>query len=519
MLLTTLSFCVCLSPQVPAYREAQRAVERVDDELDALLARFCAGDNRAAKALIELGEPAVDGLLALLADVELELVTRFTAANVLGEIGSERSVLPLIAALADAQYNVRRCAALALGKCGDERARKPLLELAETDPFVFRDPKSGEDLYLVREDARRALAILDGLEPGAARLKREAEILLEDASVLPPSPLRVEVKRLPWPFAGEFERQNLFNNYQQPTDGYVHGGLDIMNPAGSEVRAVDSGWVALVSTNYPEWTTHHFFVVAEEKNGARGWCYTHLDPATFTFAIGDRIERGAVLGKLVDFKLGANEGADHLHLNYVQFAKKTDGRYDTNPLVDPLSFFEREDRVAPTIDPTLRFVRAGKLEEFGAEREGLPLVSGKVDVIAGIGDVPRPKAGCNWMAAVVTLEIRGEVAAPWRKLVLDQRGEIGDPTAASALYVKHADKQRWLAGRPAFPPLHFVIATHSDGDGRLEAADSLHAWETAARDERGAARFPNGIYEVTIRAFDLAGNRSERTVKVRVGNP
>jgi hypothetical protein len=64
-----------------------------------------------------------------------------------------------------------------------------------------------------------------------------------------------------------------------------------------------------------------------------------------------------------------------------------------------------------------------------------------------------------------------------------------------------------------------VIATHSDGDGRLEAADALHAWETTARDEHGAARFPNGIYEVTIRAFDLAGNRSERTAKVRVANP
>lgn len=518
-MLQLLLFCASLFPAWSAAAQNAPVPHRADDKLDRLFERFCAGDVAAFNELVELGEPAVEGLLALLADVDRDVVTRFMSANALGDIGSERSVLPLIAALADEQYNVRRCVALALGKCGDERARKPLIELAEKDPFVYRDPKSGEDLYLVREDARRALAILDGLDPGAGNLKKEAELLLEDASSLPPSPVRVAVNRLPSPFAGAFEEQNVFNNYQQPTDGYVHAGLDIMNPVGSEVHAVDAGWVAFVSTNYPEWTTHHFFVVASEKAGDRGWCYTHLDPKSFDFEVGDRIERGELLGKLVDFKVGANEGADHLHLNYVRFAKKEDGTYDTIPLIDPLAFFAREDRVAPTIDPTLRFVRAGTLKEFEADAGGVCTVSGKVDVIAGIGDVPRQGVACNWMAAVVTLEIRGENSAPWRKLVLDQRGEIGDPTAAGALYVKYTAKQRWLTDRPAFPPLHFVIATHSDGDGLLEAADALHCWATDARDEHGAARFPNGIYEVTIRAFDLAGNRAERTAKVQVDNP
>jgi hypothetical protein len=324
---------------------------------------------------------------------------------------------------------------------------------------------------------------------------------------------------LPSPFAGEFAKQNLFNNYQQPTDGYVHAGLDIMNPAGTEVRAVDAGYIACVATNYPEWTTHHFFVVADQRGGSQGWCYTHLDPDTFTFQVGDRIQRGQVLGKLVNFKIGALDGNDHLHLSYVRFDQQPGGTVELVPLLDPLHFFERPDSVAPTIDPRLRFVKAGKLQEFDADSEQLSTVSGRVDVIAGISDSPGPEVGCNWMAAVVTLEIRGEKAAPWRKLVLDQRGEIGDPTAASALYVKHADKQRWLVGRPAYPVQHFVIATHSDGDGRLEAADALHCWATDARNADGTPRFPNGVYSVTVRAFDLAGNKAECTNKVLVKNP
>ena len=42
-------------------------------------------------------------------------------------------------------------------------------------------------------------------------------------------------QRLPFPFPGSFRDQNVFNNYQQPTDGYVHAALDIMQDAGTEV--------------------------------------------------------------------------------------------------------------------------------------------------------------------------------------------------------------------------------------------------------------------------------------------
>jgi len=347
---------------------------------------------------------------------------------------------------------------------------------------------------------------------------KEAEIFLEDASRLPPSPVKVPVRRLSFPFPGGFEQQNIFNNYQQPTDDYVHAGLDILQPPGTEVRAVDEGWVTVIATNYPEWKTHHLFVVSPDPGASVGWCYTHLDPDAFTFRLGDRITRGQVLGKVVDFYVGEHKGADHLHLHYVRVDRLRERGADLTSLVDPLLFFDWEDTEAPVVHGPLRFVRAGTLDELPFAPDGPRTLSGEVDVIAGISDVARPGQGCNWMVPVVTLEITGKDVAPWRKLVLDQRGEIAQPRAAPALYVKGSDGRRWLEQEPPFPPIHLVVATHSDGDGVLEEADALQTWNTAEQDARGERRFPDGLYEVRIRTWDLKGNLGQRAETVRVEN-
>ena len=72
----------------------------------------------------------------------------------------------------------------------------------------------------------------------------------------PPGPKRPVGKPLPWPFPGGQEDQHIFNNYQQATDAYIHCGLDFIQPAGTPVRAVDSGYVTAIFTNYPGWKTH-----------------------------------------------------------------------------------------------------------------------------------------------------------------------------------------------------------------------------------------------------------------------
>jgi HEAT repeat protein len=83
----------------------------------------------AALALIEVGAPAVEPLIAVVKDSSVHWFSRGYAARALGEIGDTRAVEPLIAVLKDDQWeaSVRRDAASALGEIGDARAVEALV--------------------------------------------------------------------------------------------------------------------------------------------------------------------------------------------------------------------------------------------------------------------------------------------------------------------------------------------------------------------------------------------------------
>jgi HEAT repeat protein len=104
---------------------------------------------------------------------------RYRAAVVLGRIGDERAVSPLVTALADKEWDVRRGAAQALGRIGDVRAVLPLIAALEDEDWGVRqnaahalgrigDTRSVEFLVNVLEDedwavcrsAAHALALL-----------------------------------------------------------------------------------------------------------------------------------------------------------------------------------------------------------------------------------------------------------------------------------------------------------------------------------------------------------------------
>jgi murein DD-endopeptidase MepM/ murein hydrolase activator NlpD len=474
-----------------------------DAGLAESIRQFRGGEAGSLEAVVARGESAVPALLGLLADARERSVTRFMAANALGEIAAPESFDGLLAALADPDFNVRRCSSLAIAWLGDARAKPALEKLAAEDPFAWTDPASGERHFLVRDDAREALAILS-----------RGDVQLDDATTLPELRLGCEVRRLPWPFPGTFREQNLFNNYQQPTDSYLHAGLDLLHEKGSEVRAVDDGWVRLIETNYPQWKTHHYFVITPTEDGDQGFVYVHVDPDSYRFSRGDRVRKGQVLGKLVDFSVGANDGVDHLHLDYVELVPGADGQLELVDLADPLLFFDAPDEVPPRIEETLRFVRDGSLAEFARDDAGVASVSGRVDVIAGLSDRGWVGQSCNWGVPVVTLEIRAEHAQPWRKLVCDLRGPVGDERASGSLFVRSKDSSGWGASHG----VHWMVLTNTDGDGRIQRDDRRYCWNTRSRTASGAARFPDGEYEVIVRAWDLAGGPAERSCKVRVRN-
>lgn len=78
----------------------------------------------AATALGEIGEPAVEPLIDVLEDNNP--LVRAYAARALGGTGDSRAVEPVIELLNDEDENVRSNAAMALGKLDDRRAIEPL---------------------------------------------------------------------------------------------------------------------------------------------------------------------------------------------------------------------------------------------------------------------------------------------------------------------------------------------------------------------------------------------------------
>ncbi len=115
----------------PARRTAA-SIGRIDDFARVLRdADNRAEKRRAAQALSEIGEPAVESLLALLKDEDA--IVRAYSAGALGATRSERAVAPLIDLLNDGDSYVRRTAAEALGRIGSAQAVQPLVEALE-DP-------------------------------------------------------------------------------------------------------------------------------------------------------------------------------------------------------------------------------------------------------------------------------------------------------------------------------------------------------------------------------------------------
>jgi len=126
----------------PAVDELLKVLKSPDKDVRALATEVLSklgletGDeSEQARRLIEarqwdqvakIGYPAVKALVHALKNADQEV--RKQAVAVLGVLGDERSVEPLIGALKDGDTEVRRKAAWALGKIGDKRATGSLLE-------------------------------------------------------------------------------------------------------------------------------------------------------------------------------------------------------------------------------------------------------------------------------------------------------------------------------------------------------------------------------------------------------
>ncbi|HUV03978.1 MAG TPA: peptidoglycan DD-metalloendopeptidase family protein [Armatimonadota bacterium] len=469
--------------------------------IDALAKIVKESDAASRSAILSL-------VIATMNDKSRAVEERWPCCYVISGSEYEPGIPDLIQVLLHDESDVMRSvAAEALGELSKNAdAYDALLQASrqETSPWV-RD-------VLTRRLAQAAPAPTTSSAPAAAvtAAVTVTELALSGPPQPPPGPKRPVAKPLPWPFPGDFKAQNIFNNYQTALDEYIHCGLDFIHPAGTPVTAVGPGYVAAIWSNPPH--TGDFFIVTPEKGSNRGWCYTHLDPQTFTFREGDFIQQGRLLGKLVKFSPDEKYSMDHLHLHYVSFTKDASGHIDPHSLLDPLYFFDWKDSEPPTFQP-LRFVSEGAK----ADAAGVVTVSGKVDILAAITDSAYPGQKSLLGVPVVMLSI-SDGTHTMQKLVLDHRGDVGDEKQTKPLYLSREESRALTNPNSWFPFYQVLRVTKTDDDGKITPRDAPECWDTAALDGAGKPLWPDGQYSVNVYAWDIAGNRAVVGATVQVKN-
>jgi murein DD-endopeptidase MepM/ murein hydrolase activator NlpD len=421
---------------------------------------------------------------------------RLQCCRLIGLIGDERGVPELTQVLLhDGSERMRVWAANALGELSNYPTARDALQQASGQ----------EKSEMVRKALTRSLsrpAPASGVE----------ELAPSGPPVPPPGPACPVSAPLPWPFPGDYKAQKIRYNYQYCAGDYIHIALDFMQPAGTPVAAVDSGYVAEIVSE----PSHRYdgFTITTRQDGDRGWSYAHMDSRTFTFRQGDFVERGQVLGEIAEFAINGRRG-DHLHLCYVSFARNASGRGNAHSLLDPLYCFEWKDTEAPTLAPLL-FVPDGATEPLEADSQGVVTVSGRVDILAAIADVAYAGQSAVFGVPVVMLSI-SDGTHTMQKLVLDHRGDVGDWRQTTPLYLSLSDARRLFTIRGA-GYWQALRVTKTDGDGKIAPQDATKCWDTMERDLAGKPLWPDGVYSVNVYAWDIAGNRGVAGAKVQVRN-
>jgi len=117
-----------------------RALGKIKDQrvLEPLVGQLRSDEFKedATEALVELGKPAVERLVAALKDKDESI--RKQAVIVLGRIQDAEAIDPLITMLEDPDWFTRLTAAAALEKIGDERGREAIKPLLKDPDLVVK---------------------------------------------------------------------------------------------------------------------------------------------------------------------------------------------------------------------------------------------------------------------------------------------------------------------------------------------------------------------------------------------
>ncbi|MDD2709712.1 MAG: peptidoglycan DD-metalloendopeptidase family protein [Verrucomicrobiae bacterium] len=456
---------------------------------------------------------------AIIENPDARVNQRWMCCYVLNHFDDERAVRVLEKALAgDSSSTVRGVAACALGSFQSKETRAAARTALEAAAGIEKNP---DVLKWIRSS-------LDGPQCGDG-----------DESSPPPSlsfpPKQDTFEPLPWPHQapgltsfeiGKLNREvwviNDFPLYQADTEGkmrYLHGGLDIVLENGTKIYAIKDGWVKSVSRSAVK------IADIQGIEPSFGWSYAHL--GNIQVKTGEFVKRGTYIGD-IDF-----EGLAHLHLSKIF----SEGAYWENWQFElpPNQHFTYQDTTPPVIKTPFCFFENNSEKMIQANANGKPILKGAVDIVVGMrdgGQFAHSKDngfGDRLSPAKITYEIcsrgMGGKTLSFRSFDFTQMifkqgffGNNNNSQLTRTIFIHTDIIDKTASGDKVFS---YYIITNTPGDTiprEVTVEDADRAWNTAAADEKGNPLYPDGEYEIRVRAKDFKGNMSTASTTVLVQN-
>jgi hypothetical protein len=324
---------------------------------------------------------------------------------------------------------------------------------------------------------------------------------------------------------------NNFGQYQALEDKslvYFHDGLDIVLDNGTKIYAVESGYVKDI---YNETSGYGYIVIGESEGDQPGnaWMYVHV--TNFQFLVGDHVDQGDYIADIYF------EGLEHMHFGKIFVEdNRWDDYYNWN-CVHPDRYFIYKDMHPPIIKVPFYYFKNNSNRLFNNDTTGkLPTLQGDVDIVVGMrdpGEFAHSKEngfGDRLCVARIEYEIASETTLPvykksfdFTKMILNNGDAMGEERVFTVFkhYKLFNNQIGYDFWNKTFSYYIITNAPETAETGELQKIDIAQgnlAWNTAELDESGNPRFPNGLYIITVIAYDALGNSSSASDIVLVGN-
>jgi len=375
------------------------------------------------------------------------------------------------------------------------------------------------------------VAIPQTLEPAPVYAQRVDTVWSSPPLPFPPKDRGGDL--LPWPQESpglsvsekEKLRQDiwLINNfplYQYgDANAYCHNGFDLVLENGMPVFAMKDGYVK--STKYST------VIIADQRGDQPSWAWSYTHLGNVRVSAGDFVKCGAPIGE-IQF-----EGLPHLHLERIYSVAPYWGEWCYAVLPD--RYFTYPDDDPPVIEAPFHFLKNMSNEAFKPDASGTITVSGDVDIVVGMreqGLYARSREngfGDRLAVAKIQYEIRNVQSGRSEKFesfdftrlaIKESVNDLGFNTQVTNVLYKHprlfeperANFDKTLA--------YYIITNCPSEEPPVEVTPELAplAWQTAATDSAGKPQYPDGVYKVSVTAWDFTHHASRATTQVKIQN-